>query len=215
MRLPATPRAVSISLRPREAWKLKRSVDVTLGSALLILSAPLLMALAVLIRIDSRGPAIYRARRVGKYGSDFWCYKLRTMVANADSLRTTLEEKNERDGILFKIAYDPRVTRVGRFLRKFSLDELPQLWNVVRGDMSLVGPRPALPEEVARYKREHFERLSVTPGITGAWQIRARRDPSFESYIQLDTEYVRNWNFWLDIKIMLRTISVVLSGTGQ
>jgi lipopolysaccharide/colanic/teichoic acid biosynthesis glycosyltransferase len=199
----------------RWAVKLKRGVDVALGVAMLLWCTPLLAVLVVLIRLDSRGRAIYRARRVGKNGNIFWCFKLRTMVADADRLRGALVEKNERDGMLFKMAEDPRITRVGRFLRKYSFDELPQLWNVIKGDMSLVGPRPALPEEVARYKPEHFERLLVPAGLTGAWQVQARRDPSFDSYIRLDTDYVRNWDFWLDVKIMFRTVAVVLSGTGQ
>jgi lipopolysaccharide/colanic/teichoic acid biosynthesis glycosyltransferase len=200
---------------PNWALKLKRGVDVALGTTLLFSLAPLLLLLGLLIRIESRGPVIYRARRVGKNGTLFWCFKLRTMVADADRLRADLESKNERNGMLFKMADDPRITRIGRVLRKYSADELPQLWNVLRGEMSLVGPRPALPEEVARYKREHFERLLVTPGITGAWQVHARRDPSFDTYIRLDTEYVRNWDFWLDVKIMFRTIGVVFLGTGQ
>jgi lipopolysaccharide/colanic/teichoic acid biosynthesis glycosyltransferase len=194
---------------------LKRGIDLALSTALLLFCLPLLAVLALLICLDSPGPAIYRARRVGRDGKIFWCFKLRTMVTNADQLRSALACENQRDAILFKIENDPRITRLGRILRKYSADELAQLWNVLKGDMSLVGPRPGLPEEVAQYKREYLERLTVMPGITGLWQVNARKDPSCETYFRLDTEYVRNWNLWLDFTIMVRTIRVVLSGTGQ
>lgn len=209
--------ACSESPLHRVEWavKLKRLIDLALSAALLLGCLPLFAVLAILIRLDSPGPVIYRSRRVGRNGNLFWCFKLRTMVVNAEQLRGALMARNSRSAILFKVADDPRITRVGKLLRKYSADELAQLWNVVKGEMSLVGPRPALPEEVAQYQREHFERLTVTPGITGLWQVLARRDPSFENYIQLDTEYVRNWNILLDFKIMLRTVHVVLSGTGQ
>jgi lipopolysaccharide/colanic/teichoic acid biosynthesis glycosyltransferase len=136
------------------------------------------------------------------------------MVANADQLRDALASLNERDGVLFKIKQDPRLTRVGRILRKFSLDELPQLVNVLCGDMSMVGPRPPLANEVGQYELEHFRRLEVLPGITGLWQIRARQDPSFHRYVALDLAYVENWSFWLDLKILLKTAEVVVRGTG-
>ena len=136
------------------------------------------------------------------------------MVANAEQLKSTLAALNERDGILFKIRKDPRLTRIGRILRKFSLDELPQLFNVFCGDMSLVGPRPPLATEVGQYELEHFRRLEVLPGITGLWQVHARQDPSFNRYVALDLAYVENWSFWLDLKIMVKTAEVVLRGTG-
>ena len=137
------------------------------------------------------------------------------MVVNADNLKESLSHLNERDSILFKISDDPRITRVGRWLRKFSIDELPQLWNVLRGEMSLVGPRPPVPGEYNQYALEHLRRLVVNPGITGLWQVRARRNPSFASYIQLDREYVDNWSLWLDCRILWETIPVVLAGTGE
>ena len=137
------------------------------------------------------------------------------MVINADKLKEQLAHMNERDGILFKIAKDPRVTPVGAILRKYSLDELPQLYNVLRGDMSLVGPRPPMAAEVEKYDLAHLRRLDVLPGITGLWQVEARQDPSFDSYISLDTAYVENWSLWLDIKILARTVGVVFSGTGS
>jgi len=153
--------------------------------------------------------------RVGKKGVTFACYKFRTMVENADALKDSRAHLNERDGILFKIAADPRVTRVGRYLRKFSIDELPQLWNVFRGEMSLVGPRPPACGEYTQYALEHLRRLDVTPGLTGLWQVTARQDPSFQNYIQLDKEYITNWSLGLDFRILIKTVGVVLAGTGQ
>jgi lipopolysaccharide/colanic/teichoic acid biosynthesis glycosyltransferase len=137
------------------------------------------------------------------------------MCIDADKMKESLQHKNERDGVLFKITDDPRVTRVGRFLRKYSLDELPQLYNVLRGDMSLVGPRPPIASEVEQYDISHLRRLDVLPGMTGLWQVEARQDPSFDSYISLDTAYVENWSLWLDMKILARTVGVVFSGTGS
>lgn len=137
------------------------------------------------------------------------------MVAGAESLQSSLLHLNERDGVLFKLKQDPRITCVGRVLRKYSLDELPQFFNVLLGDMSIVGPRPPLSPEVTQYKLSHLRRLDVSPGITGLWQVQARQDPSFDQYISLDTFYVDNWSLWLDLKIMVRTVAVVLSGTGS
>jgi exopolysaccharide biosynthesis polyprenyl glycosylphosphotransferase len=194
---------------------LKRCLDV-LGSGLaLLLSVPLSCLIALAIRLDSPGTILYRSERIGRKGRTFTCYKFRTMVQNADELLDRLQGLNERDGVLFKMAKDPRVTRVGRFLRKYSLDEIPQFWNVFNGDMSLVGPRPPVPGEYRQYELDHLKRLHVSPGITGLWQVEARTDPSFESYINLDTQYVDNWNMWLDFKILLKTIFVVVAGTGR
>jgi lipopolysaccharide/colanic/teichoic acid biosynthesis glycosyltransferase len=137
------------------------------------------------------------------------------MVENAEALKSSVAHLNERDGVLFKIQNDPRLTGVGRFLRKFSVDELPQFWNVLRGDMSLVGPRPPIPIECEQYSLEQLRRLDVTPGLTGLWQVTARQNPSFQSYIELDSEYVNNWSFWLDCRILWKTIGVVLAGTGH
>jgi lipopolysaccharide/colanic/teichoic acid biosynthesis glycosyltransferase len=137
------------------------------------------------------------------------------MVTGADALKETLHHLNERDGVLFKITNDPRITRVGRFLRKYSLDEIPQLWNVFKGNMSLVGPRPPIASEVQQYELEHLRRLDVTPGITGLWQVEARNNPSFESYIALDLEYVERWSLLTDLKILFKTAQVVLHGTGS
>jgi exopolysaccharide biosynthesis polyprenyl glycosylphosphotransferase len=194
---------------------LKRLFDIAVSSLLLILFLPLLLAIAVVVRFTSEGPVLYESLRVGKKGQTFVCYKFRTMVKSAEALKEKLSHLNERDGVLFKISNDPRVTPTGRFLRKFSLDELPQLWNVLKGDMSLVGPRPPVPGEYAQYALEHLQRLGVTPGVTGLWQVEARRNPSFESYIALDSEYVNNWSLWLDCRILFKTVGVVLAGTGQ
>ncbi len=200
---------------PRGAFLLKRGLDVLLSVLALLVIAPFMAAIAVLIRLDSPGPVFYRAVRIGRKGRTFTCLKFRTMVANADELQQNLEHKNERDGILFKISNDPRITRVGAWLRKYSLDELPQFFNVLIGDMSLVGPRPPLAAEVEKYDLRHLRRLDVLPGITGLWQVEARQDPSFDSYISLDTAYVENWNLVLDLRILARTVGAVLSGTGS
>src|SRR5277367_6841868 len=193
----------------------KRLLDITVSSIGLIAGAPVMVAIAIAIRMDSEGSILYKAKRIGRKGRAFPCYKFRTMVQNADTLKAELEHMNERDGVLFKIKEDPRITRVGKFLRKYSLDELPQLYNVLKGDMSLVGPRPPMAAEVEQYDIAHLRRLNVLPGITGLWQVEARQDPSFDSYISLDTAYVENWNLWLDMKILARTVGVVLSGTGS
>ena len=199
---------------PIGAFMLKRLLDILVSTVALVVLAPLLLIVAVAVRLDSAGPTLYCANRIGRKGHTFQCYKFRTMVPDADVLREKLAHLNERDGILFKVADDPRITRVGRLLRKYSLDELPQFWNVLRGDMSLVGPRPPMASEVEQYDLSHLRRLDVLPGITGLWQVEARQDPSFDSYISLDTAYVENWSLWLDLKILVRTFSVVLSGTG-
>lgn len=203
------------SQTPELSLLLKRVFDLSFSAMLLILASPIMLAIAIAIRLDSPGPAFYRAERIGKKGRVFHCYKFRTMVRDADRLRAELLAQNERDGVLFKLTNDPRITRIGRFLRKYSLDELPQFFNVLSGDMSVVGPRPPLAGEVKRYELSHLRRLSVTPGITGLWQVQGRRDPSFASYISLDATYIDHWSIWLDFKIILRTIGVVFAGTGS
>jgi len=174
-----------------------------------------MLLVALLIRLDSPGPVFYRAQRIGLKGRVFECLKFRTMVDAAEQMRSKLETLNERDGVLFKISKDPRVTRLGTWLRKYSIDELPQLFNVLRGEMSLVGPRPPLASEVQKYDLAQLRRLDVLPGITGLWQVEARQDPSFDSYISLDTAYVENWSLMLDLRILARTVGVVLAGTGS
>ncbi|MES2390732.1 MAG: sugar transferase [Acidobacteriota bacterium] len=200
---------------PRGAFVLKRVMDVILSSAALVVLTPVMIAIAIKIKRDSKGPVFYKAARIGRKGRRFTCYKFRTMVADADRRREELHHMNERDSVLFKITNDPRITKVGAKLRKYSLDELPQFFNVLIGDMSLVGPRPPLASEVEKYDPAHLRRLDVLPGITGLWQVEARQDPSFDSYISLDTAYVENWNLLLDIRILARTVSVVVAGTGS
>jgi len=192
----------------------KRLVDIALSLLALILTAPLMLAVAVAIKLDSQGPVFYISDRIGKRGRVFPCFKFRTMVNHADRMKKDLTALNERDGILFKLSNDPRVTRLGRILRKYSLDELPQFLNVLRGEMSIVGPRPPIASEVEKYELEHFRRLEVLPGLTGLWQVQARHDPSFAKYIALDTAYVENWSFWLDLRILVQTANVVVRGTG-
>jgi exopolysaccharide biosynthesis polyprenyl glycosylphosphotransferase len=200
---------------PRGAFVLKRMLDVTFGLIALTLCAPLMVVIALLIKTESEGPILYAAKRVGRKGRTFNCYKFRTMINKADKLRSSLEHRNERDGILFKISDDPRITATGAWLRKYSLDELPQFFNVLFGDMSIVGPRPPLSSEVAKYDIAHLRRLDVLPGITGLWQVQARQNPSFDQYISLDTAYVENWSLMLDLQIMARTVGVIISGTGS
>ena len=200
---------------PIGAFLLKRTMDVTGATLAMLLGWPIALILCAAIKFDSPGPIFYRAQRTGRKGRTFTCYKFRTMCVEADKLKEKLQDQNERDGILFKITNDPRITRVGRLIRKYSLDELPQFYNVLRGDMSLVGPRPPLASEVEQYDLAHLRRLDVLPGLTGLWQVEARQDPSFDSYISLDTAYVENWSLWLDMKILARTVGVVLSGTGS
>jgi exopolysaccharide biosynthesis polyprenyl glycosylphosphotransferase len=199
---------------PRGAFLLKRTMDVAFCLLALVLLGPLLLGLALWVKVDSPGPILYRSKRVGRKGRTFQCKKFRTMVAGAEMLQEDLIHRNERDGVLFKISNDPRTTRAGMWLRKYSLDELPQIFNVLAGDMSLVGPRPPLATEVEKYDLSHLRRLDVLPGMTGLWQVEARQDPSFDHYISLDKAYVENWSVWMDLRIMARTVGVVFSGTG-
>jgi exopolysaccharide biosynthesis polyprenyl glycosylphosphotransferase len=200
---------------PIGAFMGKRMLDIVLSTMALGVLSPIILAIAILVKLDSKGNVLYRSQRIGRKGRTFCLYKFRTMVENADERQAELEHMNERDGVLFKITNDPRITRLGRVLRKYSLDELPQFYNVLLGDMSIVGPRPPLACEVEQYDLTHLRRLDVLPGITGLWQVEARQDPSFDSYISLDTAYVENWTLWLDLKILVRTVAVVVSGTGS
>ena len=199
---------------PESALLFKRVVDVIFSILVLICCLPLMLAIAIAVKLDSRGPVFYFSERIGKKGRVFRCIKFRTMVVDAEELRAGMMHMNERKSVLFKISNDPRITRVGRLLRKYSLDEFPQFLNVLRGEMSVVGPRPPIGSEVSEYKLSHLRRLDVTPGITGLWQVQARQDPSFDSYVSLDVTYIENWSVWLDVQILLRTIAVVLAGTG-
>ncbi len=192
----------------------KRTLDLIGALVALVVSTPLMLFAALAIKLESRGPVFYRSTRVGRRGKPFTFYKLRSMVNGADQHRHHLSHLNECDGPVFKISNDPRVTGVGRFLRTTSLDELPQFWNVLRGDMSLVGPRPPLPEEVSHYLPWQMRRLDVRPGITCLWQISGRSRIGFEEWMRLDLEYIKRQSFPMDLRILLRTIPAVLSREG-
>jgi len=200
---------------PELGLLLKRAFDIVFSLVLLTIVSPLLLAVAIAVKLDSPGPVFYSSERIGKKGRVFRCTKFRTMVRDAEKRRADIMHMNERDDVLFKISNDPRITALGRFLRKYSIDELPQFFNVLKGDMSVVGPRPPLAAEVKEYKLSHLRRLDVTPGITGLWQVQGRQDPSFASYVSLDVTYIDNWSLWLDFKIIVRTIAVVFAGTGS
>jgi exopolysaccharide biosynthesis polyprenyl glycosylphosphotransferase len=193
----------------------KRVLDIVLSLAALIVCAPILLAAAVWIRLDSPGPICYSAPRVGKKGRQFPCHKLRTMTVHADQEKDQMRKNNERQGPFFKMQSDPRITKSGRWLRKYSVDELPQLLNVLFGDMSLVGPRPHPVDDFERYSFEDFRRLEVKPGMTGLWQTEARLDPAFETSMALDLQYMENWSLWLDLRILFKTLPVVFRGQGQ
>jgi exopolysaccharide biosynthesis polyprenyl glycosylphosphotransferase len=197
----------------RVSW-LKRVIDLMLASLIVLALGPVLLAIAILIKLDSPGPVIYRQQRVGKDGSLFPMYKFRSMRQDADKLLEALRAQNEATGPLFKMRQDPRVTRVGRVLRRLSLDELPQLLNVVKGEMSLVGPRPPLQSEVEKYEDWQHGRLRAVPGITGLWQVSGRSEVPFHDMVRLDLHYIRNWSLGLDFEILVRTLPAVLLQRG-
>ena len=190
---------------------IKRSVDILLAGGGLLFLSPLFLLIALLIRLDSEGPIIFRQTRIGKRGRPFTFFKFRSMFTGADVLKPTLLALNEADYPLFKIRNDPRVTRVGRILRKTSFDELPQLWNVLRGDMTLIGPRPHLPEEVEHYSERQRMRLAVEPGITCLWQVSRRVGEDFEQWIEMDIEYIRRRSWKTDILVLWKTFLIVFS----
>jgi exopolysaccharide biosynthesis polyprenyl glycosylphosphotransferase len=210
-------RVLSFSTAPSSFLQLtvKRALDVAISGLVLFLGLPLVGFIALAIKVSSRGGTVlFRQTRCGLNGRSFTLYKFRTMVEDAEERRRELLHLNEMNGPVFKLRRDPRVTYLGKFLRKFSLDELPQLWNVLRGDMSLVGPRPPIPEEVAKYQRWQRRRLAMKPGLTCLWQISGRNEVDFDRWIELDLEYIDSWTPSLDLKILWKTIPVVLSGRG-
>jgi exopolysaccharide biosynthesis polyprenyl glycosylphosphotransferase len=192
----------------------KSAFDLVVGGLILALALPFMTAVALAIRLTSRGPALFRQTRVGVDGREFTMYKFRSMVVDAEARREDLLGLSDGNGILFKMREDPRVTKVGRFIRRFSIDELPQLLNVVKGDMSLVGPRPPLPEEVAGYNDDASRRLRVRPGLTGLWQVSGRSDLSWEESLRLDLRYTDNWSLALDLQILWRTLRAIIRGSG-
>jgi exopolysaccharide biosynthesis polyprenyl glycosylphosphotransferase len=207
---------IDIYSSPKMTWQfvLKRIMDITISATLLILLSPLFVLVGSLIKDTSRGPVFFKQERVGYNGRFFGCLKFRTMVENAEELKKTLTHLNEVDGPVFKIRNDPRVTTVGQVLRKTSIDELPQLINVLRGDMSLVGPRPPIPSEVRQYDLPHLRRLSMRPGITGLWQVNGRSAVGFDKWMELDKKYIDEWSLWLDLKILAKTVPAVIRGAG-
>ena len=193
----------------------KRAIDVVLAALGLAILSPVLLLVAIIVRLREGKPVLFWQTRVGVHGRPFRVVKFRTMVPGAEALLDDLEARNEISGPAFKLTADPRLTGTGRWLRSTSIDELPQLWNVLRGEMSLVGPRPPLPREVAAYDVWHRRRLSMQPGITGLWQVAARRDPDFDRWVRLDLDYIDRWSLWLDLKIIARTIPAMLAGEGR
>jgi lipopolysaccharide/colanic/teichoic acid biosynthesis glycosyltransferase len=194
---------------------LKRGLDIFVSFLGLVVLSPLFLIVGALVAVSSPGSALYAWDVIGRHGRPFRGYKFRTMVANADELKPKLLHKNEMTGPVFKMRDDPRLTRLGRFLRKFSIDELPQLLSVLKGDMSLVGPRPAGPLEWEQYEPWQRRKLSVTPGITCLWQVSGRnRVSKFDEWVRMDLDYIDHWSLWLDLRILLRTVAVVLRGTG-
>lgn len=193
----------------------KRGFDIVFSLLALVFLLPVLLVIAVAVKLESDGPVLYISERIGRDGKRFRFLKFRTMVKDADSLRGGLSHLNERQGHLFKMSKDPRVTRLGRYLRRYSLDELPQFFNVLVGHMSVVGPRPCLVSEYARYSKKQRRRVQALPGITGLWQVQARTNPSAKAYFNLDRYYVDNWSLGLDMKILRKTLRVLLKGTGQ
>jgi len=213
-RLGSTP-LLTFSAAPHDEIKLllKRSIDIALAAAGIIVLLPFMVLIALLVRLTSHGPVIFRQERCGLNGRKFTFYKFRSMCVNAEDLKPALQHLNERS-TAFKIANDPRLTPIGRYLRKFSIDEWPQLWNILRGDMSLVGPRPAIPDEVDQYKQWQRRRLRMRPGLTCLWALAGRDQLDFESWMRMDMQYIDNWSLGLDWKILLLTIPRVLTGNG-
>ena len=202
-------------LERRGGEVLKRAVDVTVAGAALLLLSPLLLTIAALIKLHDGGSVLFWQARVGRHGRVFAFPKFRSMVAAAEQLKAALQEQNDHgDSVTFKMKRDPRITPIGRLLRRFSLDELPQLWCVLVGEMSLVGPRPPVPSEVARYTPQNRRRLDVQPGLTCIWQVSGRGELSFQEQVELDIQYIQQRSFWLDIKLLLLTVPAVLSGRG-
>ena len=187
----------------------KRTIDIIGAGLGLILLSPIIAVVACAVKVTSKGPIFFSQKRVGKNGELFEMYKFRSMVVNAEELKGNLEDQNEMSGPMFEIKDDPRVTKVGKFIRKTSIDELPQLWNVLKGDMSLVGPRPSLPKEVEQFDNWMFKRLSVRPGLTCYWQVSGRNNIDFEDWMKLDCRYVDERNLWIDIKLIFKTVFVL------
>ena len=202
-------------IRGKIADNLKWVFDFLIALGALILTSPIMIVTAILVKVTSPGPIFFKQERVGKWGEPFYCYKFRSMYIDAEERKAALMAQNEADGPVFKMKNDPRITPVGRFIRKFSIDELPQLFNVLRGDMSLVGPRPAVPKEVAEYSYDQLQRLGAVPGITGLQQVSGRSDLDFKRWVELDLQYIEEQSLWTDIKILLKTVPAVVFARGS
>ncbi|HSA07566.1 MAG TPA: exopolysaccharide biosynthesis polyprenyl glycosylphosphotransferase [Candidatus Gastranaerophilales bacterium] len=204
-------RNFNLALEKPYQWMLKRIFDYCASFAGIILISPLLILTAILIKLDSQGPVFYKQKRAGLYGKEFEMYKFRSMKKNADKELDKLKSQNQTNELMFKMFNDPRITRIGKFIRKYSIDELPQLFNVLRGEMSLVGPRPPLPGEVQLYEKQHYLRFGAVPGLTGLWQVSGRSNvKNFNTVLEMDYTYIKNWNLFLDFKLLLKTVPVVL-----
>jgi exopolysaccharide biosynthesis polyprenyl glycosylphosphotransferase len=201
-------------IRNKVVGNLKRALDVTVSLVAITFSSPIMLITALAIKVDSPGPVLFRQTRVGKDGEHFPCYKFRSMYIDAEARKAELMAKNEADGPVFKMKYDPRITKVGQLIRKLSIDELPQLFNVLKGEMSLVGPRPALPSEVAKYNYDQIGRLHAIPGITGLQQVSGRSDVDFKRWVELDLQYISEQSIWKDLEILIKTIPAVLFSKG-
>ncbi|MCF7982787.1 MAG: exopolysaccharide biosynthesis polyprenyl glycosylphosphotransferase [Thiohalocapsa sp.] len=199
----------------RGSYFIKRAFDIVVSGVMLLLLLPVFLAVALAIRLESPGPVLFRQTRVGRWGTLFTMWKFRSMYVDAEARKAQLMARNEMaGGVLFKMKDDPRVTKVGKFIRKTSIDELPQLWNVLMGDMSLVGPRPPVPAEVDQYSPSDRRRLEVIPGITCIWQVSGRSEIPFDQQVELDVAYIHSQSFWTDVKILLKTVPALLFGTG-
>ncbi len=201
-------------VRSKLAASLKRLLDIAVASLATVAASPIMLGAALAIKLDSPGPVIFRQTRVGKWGRPFTCYKFRSMYIDAEKRKELLMVRNEADGPVFKMKRDPRITRVGRIIRKLSIDELPQLFNVLKGDMSMVGPRPPVPKEVAQYTLDQMGRLGAVPGITGLQQISGRSDMTFKRWVELDMQYIAEQSLFKDIQILVKTIPAVVTGKG-
>ena len=195
---------------------IKNGIEKVFAVLLIIFAIPVLLLFGLLVYLTSKGPILFKQERVGLHGRKFYQFKLRSMVSNAEQIKDQFSHLNEQRGPIFKIKNDPRLTSVGKFMRKYSIDELPQLFNILLGSMTLIGPRPPVPSEVKEYKDIHHRRLSMKPGITGLWQVSGRNTiHNFEEWVKLDLEYIDNWSFLMDFRIAVKTVSTVLSGTGM
>ena len=216
MRTDEVKQYYDILIRHEKELRLKRYFDILLSMILLIILSPIMLVISIAIKLDSPGPVLFSQIRIGRNGRRFKIYKFRSMYIDAEERKKELQSRNEVKGLMFKMENDPRITRVGKFIRKTSIDELPQFYNVVKGDMSLVGTRPPTEDEFEKYNQYYRRRISMTPGLTGMWQVSGRSEiENFDDVVKYDLQYIDNWSLWLDIKILFKTIWVVFAGKGS